>query len=144
MTVDSSPRRLDQISNGQILLEGHTDEIMALALAPDGNRLASAAASASTQCQICVWDLNLRKCTSKLLYHVKGVVGMCFSPSGKYLATVGSCDDNAVAVWDVQGMKLVATAQSTRCMNNVVWHPKDNGSFMIVGDGKYRRLCTRL
>ncbi len=79
------------------------DSILALALSPDGKKLASA----GTDRLLRVWDLPTGKLEHTIENHADWVFGLAFSPDGKQLIT-GSRDKTA-KVWDLAAKESVVT-----------------------------------
>ncbi len=54
-----------------------------------------------------VWDADEKKLVAKLSdFHQRAVVLVLFSPSGKYLLTVGQDDKNSLAVYDLKSKTI--------------------------------------
>ncbi len=75
-------------------LNGHTDEVLAVAYSLDGTQLATA----SKEGLVILWDAASGRERAKLREHRGEVNGVAFSPDGKTLATAG--DDETVRLWD--------------------------------------------
>jgi WD40 repeat protein len=75
------------------------DEVYALAFAPDGDYLAAAVGS-----KIMTWDVSSRQVLCSPDFHTNKVYCLCYSHSGRYLASGGW--DRQVAIWRVQEGKL--------------------------------------
>ena len=71
----------DSAKASERVLEGHTDNIYALALTPDGERLVSASEDGTAR----IWDWRRGKCLARLDYDGP-VYDAAFSPDGKLLA----------------------------------------------------------
>jgi WD40 repeat protein len=77
-------------------LGGHTDEVHAVALSPDGQTLASGGADGS----VILWDLpTSQQLGDPIAAHSDGVRSLAFSGDGRTLASAGA--DGDVVVWDV-------------------------------------------
>jgi WD40 repeat protein len=77
-------------------LGGHTDEVHAIALSPDGRTLASGGADGS----VILWDLaTSQQLGDPIAAHSEGVRSLAFSGDGRTLASAGA--DGDVVVWDV-------------------------------------------
>jgi WD40 repeat protein len=77
-------------------LGGHTDEVHAIALSPDGRTLASGGADGS----VILWDLETsQQLGDPIVAHPGGVLSLAFSLDGRALVSGGN--DGDVVVWDV-------------------------------------------
>ena len=76
-------------------LEGHTERPWAIAYAPDGKTIATAAGDEDKTVRI--WDLTTKK-TSALNYDEKTITSLAFSPDGKTL--LAACANGKILVWD--------------------------------------------
>lgn len=96
-----------EVATGQELLSlrGHTAGINAIAVSPDGTRLATAGADNTAR----VWDTTSGEAVLTLAGHTGAVLSVAFSPDGKRLLT-GS-NDAMVRVWDAAtGASLLSVA----------------------------------
>jgi WD40 repeat protein len=50
---------------------------------------------------VIVWDYSSKTEICRLSLHKVAVQSVAFSPSGKYLATLGGSDDGTVVIWDM-------------------------------------------
>jgi WD40 repeat protein len=79
------------------------DEIFALALSPDGKKLASGGCDRLVR----VWDLASGKLEHSIENHADWVLGVAFTPDGKGLATASR--DKTAKVWDLAGKESLLT-----------------------------------
>jgi WD40 repeat protein len=105
--------------------------VYALAFAPDGGRLAAAAADLKVR----VWDLGTGM-VRELAGHTDEVDSVAFSPDGRMLAT-GS-DDTNVRLWDLATgeSRILAGHQST--VSTVAWAPDSRHLASGSNDGTVR------
>ena len=89
-------------------VRGHSDAILAAAVAPDGKTLATAGYDQ----QILIWDLATGKVVRPLKDHSDAVYGLAFSPDGKTLASCAA--DRTVKLWDwPTGRRTATLSEST-------------------------------
>lgn len=100
--VESSIRVIELPSGRmRIPLERHTNGIRALAISPDGTRLASG----SVDGEILVWDLPNGKLLRTLKAHTDAVYAVVFSPDGKRIASGGP--DQTIRLFDADTGKAL-------------------------------------
>ncbi len=88
-------------------LVGHQDSILALALSPDGNTLASGGFRG-----IRVWNLTTKQQTGMLSGHLNKIRSLVFSPDGKRL--ISASEDNTIKLWEVAtGQELFSLGKSS-------------------------------
>lgn len=108
-------------------LYGHTRSVVAVAFAPDGERLATAGADRYVQ----VWSTRTGRLLHTLQAHTGGINGVCWTRDGKYLASVS--DDRTVRLWSVERAALVHTFEGhTSYVMCVACHPQ---STLLVSGG---------
>jgi WD40 repeat protein len=81
---------------------GHTDEVNAIELSPDGNFMATA----SSDKTIMIWDLSTGKSIKKLLGFEWKVTSIKYSSDGKYI--VGGCNTGVAKLFEVETGKSIA------------------------------------
>jgi WD40 repeat protein len=79
--------------------EGHTDEVTAIAYAPDGMSIASASEDRTVK----IWDLARRKPRLTLRGHEAEVTSVVYTPDGKSVITASL--DRTVRIWDASDGK---------------------------------------
>ena len=82
-------------------LYGHTQQITAMTLRPDGRFLATSGLDG----KVIFWDLKRGKVVRSFVPHESGVSAICFDEEGRYLATAGL--DKMVKIWDVSVLDLL-------------------------------------
>ncbi|MEY9228589.1 cytochrome c [Bradyrhizobium japonicum] len=116
-----------------LLLEGHSGPVVALAVSPDGSKLASASWDHSVR----LWSLT-DGAARVLEGHQQNVNGVAFAPDGMSLVSVGY--DLALRIWRLpDGQPEVVTLPAP--LNAVTVAP--DGEIVAGGsDGKLRMLTT--
>ncbi|RKP20142.1 WD40 repeat-like protein [Rozella allomycis CSF55] len=111
-------------SGEQEFLSGHTHPITCLAVSKCGKYIASGQSThMGFQADILLWNMDTKKMVKKFSLHKGRVEALSFSPTSKYLASLGGEDDNSVIVWDIEkGAAICGTVASkdssgvTKCL----------------------------
>ena len=112
------------------ILEGHTDEVNAVAFSPDSNILASGDRDGS----VILWDVGNREFIGTLGGDGGEVKSVAFSPDG---ATLASGAWSAVKLWDVGNRELIGTLKGDRYgVNSVAFSPESATLASGFWDGK--------
>jgi cytochrome c len=110
------------------VLAGHTAPVVALAVSPDGQMLASASWDHTAR----VWSLASAASPRVLQGHQQNVNGVAFTPDGRALVTAGY--DATLRIWPLAGGAPVVATLPTP-LNSVVVAP--DGEIVTAGaDGK--------
>ncbi|MCI0682821.1 MAG: hypothetical protein L0Y71_12030 [Gemmataceae bacterium] len=102
------------------------DAMLAIALSPDGKKLASA----GTDRLLRVWDLPSGKLEHTIENHADWVFGLAFAPDGKHLATASR--DKTAKVWDLSAKESMLTFPD---------HQNSVYAVAITADGKFGVSC---
>jgi WD40 repeat protein len=78
----------------ELILRGHTDEVVAAAFSPDGKRVATASQDSTAR----IWDARTGKSSDPLSGHTAALTALAFNNDGSRLATTGL--DTDVRIWD--------------------------------------------
>eukprot|EP00163_Fabomonas_tropica_P034258 TRINITY_DN93_c0_g1_i1.p1 TRINITY_DN93_c0_g1~~TRINITY_DN93_c0_g1_i1.p1 ORF type:complete len:2052 (-),score=797.91 TRINITY_DN93_c0_g1_i1:729-6884(-) len=88
----------DPKTHKQEFMTEHDDDIISLAMHPDGKTVATGQIGKNPK--IIVWDSSTMKVLSVIQgFHERGVCALTFSPKGDHLVSVGLDDYHSVAVW---------------------------------------------
>jgi hypothetical protein len=108
--VENGVTILDGVNDPKVLIKElfeTDDEVLCLAVSPDGKKLAAAGCDRLVK----VWDLSEgyddAKLEQSIENHADWVFGVTFSPDGKYLLTASR--DKTAKVWDLKAKELVLT-----------------------------------
>lgn len=111
------------------MLDEHPDSIKALALSPDGTKLATAGGDWTVR----VWEVHTGKYLYSLTGHLSAVNAVAFSPDGKILASAGS----SLRLWDANTGKLLhADNNDLGSISKIIFAP--DGNTLATGGGWYR------
>jgi WD40 repeat protein len=119
-------------------LTGHTDNVMSVAIAPDGRR----AASAGWDRTIRVWELAAAREERRLDGHAREVESVSWSPDGLHLLSCGQ--DATVRLWDVQtGKELRQFVGHSLPVFHVTFSPEGTRALTAGADGTVRLWDVR-
>ena len=98
----------DRRSGGK--LNGHANQVRALAFSPDGRLLAAAGGHPGQFGEVKIWSVAERKEVGSIRSHRDNIFAVAFSPDGKTIATASY--DRLVKLWDA------ATGQEARTLKD--------------------------
>jgi WD40 repeat protein/serine/threonine protein kinase len=109
--------------------QGHAAPLNAVAVSPDGRRLASAGEDYAVK----VWDLAGGRLLHSLTAHKDDVCGLVFSPDGKLLASASQ--DGSIGLWDLdRGSEMRALHWHSRSPSRLRFSP--DGRHLVVGSDR--------
>ena len=114
------------------IAEGNSDDIVSMARHPDKTTFATG--ESGRKPKIVVWSSDDCKPMAVLQgFHRKAVRALCFSPCGKYLASVGQDSDHSVAIYDWQKEELLATYKGDKDRVLDINWSAHNGDLVTTG-----------
>lgn len=142
LAADSLPARKGMVrvldpNTGEQRAEwtAHPDTIYALALSPDGERVATAGGDRLIK----LWDWKSRKELARFEGHNGAVLGIAFNTNGTQLVSGGA--DRELKVWDVATReKLIALKTHQAGFNAVAWSTDGQQIFAVAEDGALFRF----
>ncbi len=101
-------------SDGQVIkrLEGHLENVRALAFSRDGQLLAAAGGQPAIKGEVKIWNVAEARVTATIEGHNDCIYAVVFSPDGKSVATASY--DKMIYVWEV------STGKQSRALKNHV------------------------
>ena len=114
-------------------LVGHKEQINAVCVSPDGEKVISAAGKgysgiyggASSDNTIKIWDIEDGSCLLTLPGSSQGITALCIDPHGKFL--VSASNDFTIRIWDIEEGKEIKVLQN---------HKGVVDSVILTPDGK--------
>ncbi len=113
-------------------MAGHDENVLDLALSPDGKWVATA----SDDSTVILWNAADGAIARQWIAHnYHAVLSLAFSPDSRYLVSGGGRDDSNVNIWDLaEGSRQVTTLKGhTAGVTCCAWSPCDD----IIASGSY-------
>ncbi|OQR83272.1 microtubule-associated protein [Achlya hypogyna] len=96
----------------QIFHFGHTDDIVCLAVHPEGHLVATGETGKTPK--LILWDANSGSSLCTIVgFHRRGVALVAFTSTGEHIVSHGMDDDHSLAIYSLQG-KLIASCSSSK------------------------------
>ena len=120
------------IQHTQKFFNGHTEDVIALAMHPDC--VTAATGQVGRKALLCVWDTYTMQTYSVIRgFHDHGICSLGFSSDGSKLVSVGMDIDHSIAVWTWQsGHKVASATGSIERIFDCAFNPSDD-SIITVG-----------
>jgi WD40 repeat protein len=106
-------------------LEGHSDSVVLIAIAPDDRTIASGSDDGTVR----LWDLATGENLVTFRDHSEAVNAVSISRDGKFLASGGN--DKTIRLWRLSTRRLVATKKVESYILSLAFSP--NGNTLVVG-----------
>lgn len=92
------------VTRNQTFLKGHDNEITAITISKSGKFVASGQKTfQGLKADIIVWNFADKSIFQRLSMHKVCINSLAFSPSDKFLGSVGGLDDkNTLIIWDME------------------------------------------
>lgn len=127
---------LDKSDNTQTFFEGHDEDIVAMAIHPNREIVATgqmAKAGKAKLIDIFVWEVSSKKVLANLKgFHLRAVRNLAFSPNGSKLLSGGQDDDNSLALYDWENGKIICTTPVDKARVMDVGFSSEN-EFVSIG-----------
>ncbi len=110
------------------LLAGHDDDVLDVAVSPDGTRIATA----STDGTALLWSRDGERLAA-FTGHGSAVVSVAFAPDGRSVLTAST--DGTARLWDLEGRALAVYAAPDDEVDDASFAPDGRRVVLLVGDG---------
>uniref|UniRef100_A0A7S3LVG9 Cilia- and flagella-associated protein 52 n=1 Tax=Palpitomonas bilix TaxID=652834 RepID=A0A7S3LVG9_9EUKA len=121
----------------QLFLQGHSNKISCVAVSPSGRYIATGQIThMGFQADIIVWDYEKLEKVHTLTLHKVKVQSLSFSPSEKYLASLGGQDDNNIVIWDVETGEPVCGSPASNDLALTIQYFQTRDDMLVTG-GNY-------
>ncbi|EGD76925.1 WD repeat domain 16 [Salpingoeca rosetta] len=124
----------------QQFLQGHTDKVSCVTVSPSGRYIASGQIThQGYAADIIIWDFKTLALKHRLTLHKVKVADLSFSPTEKFLVSLGGEDDGTLALWDVESGQALAGAPTadTSGGHAATLSFTNRDDFTFVSGGKY-------
>jgi len=128
----------------QTFLQGHSGNVTCIAVSKSGRYIASGQeTSGGFNADVIIWDFVERKELKRLSVHKMAVASLAFSPSDKFLVSLGGPDDDKLNIWDVATGKALfnkATSNGRGGAANTVTFASQSDHIFVVGGNDSLRV----
>ncbi|XP_019939502.1 cilia- and flagella-associated protein 52 [Paralichthys olivaceus] len=133
---------LKSITDGkQEFLHGHKNNISCISVSNSGSYIASGQVNhVGFEATVIIWDYTQRTIHAELTLHKTRIEALAFSPSDKYLVSLGSEDGGRIIVWNIETKQAICgspASASGQCFTLQYSNTNDN-IFVSAGSGTLR------
>ncbi|MEQ2254859.1 hypothetical protein ILYODFUR_007933, partial [Ilyodon furcidens] len=135
---------LKRIEDGkQEFLHGHSNNVSCISMSKSGSYIASGQVNfMGFKAPVIIWNYAERTIHAQLLLHKAKVEAVAFSPSDKYLVSLGGRDDGSIVVWNVETKQAICGSPASaygagHCLTVEYSNTNDN-IFASAGNGTLR------
>ncbi|KAK5604938.1 hypothetical protein CRENBAI_005649 [Crenichthys baileyi] len=135
---------LKRIEDGkQEFLHGHSNNVSCISVSKSGSYIASGQVNfMGFKAAVIIWNYAERTIHAQLLLHKAKVEAVAFSPSDKYLVSLGGKDDGSIIVWNVETKQAIcgspASAYGAGHCFTVEYSNTNDNIFASAGSGTLR------
>ncbi|XP_061767010.1 cilia- and flagella-associated protein 52 [Nerophis ophidion] len=92
-------------------LHGHTGEVSCVSMSKSGTYIASGEINCQGfEAEILVWDYTARSIYTRFQIHEGKVEALAFSPTDKFLVSLGGQDDGRILLWSIESKQAICSA----------------------------------
>ena len=102
----------NSVTHSQIHNTEHDDDILCLAVHPEGHTVATGEIGKNPK--LVIWDANTGVTIKTILFHKKGISHLGFSTTGELIISVGMDDERVVAVHNIRTGQRIGTGKVGR------------------------------
>ncbi|XP_028265372.1 cilia- and flagella-associated protein 52 [Parambassis ranga] len=127
----------------QEFLHGHTNNVSFVAVSKSGTYIASGQVNfMGFKAPVIIWDYATRTIYAELVLHKAKIEALSFSPSNKYLVSLGGRDDGSIVVWDIETKTPICGSEASshisgHCLT-VQYSNTDDNIFVSAGSETLR------
>lgn len=120
----------------QVLNTEHDDDILSLAVHPEGHTVATGEIGKFPK--IVLWDANTGVTLRTIMHHKKGVTNLLFSLDGEQLISIGMDEDRTVAVHNTKTGNLLGKGKVGKGID--VYCMSVSSNFFLIGGKNYMKF----
>ncbi|XP_015251024.1 PREDICTED: cilia- and flagella-associated protein 52 [Cyprinodon variegatus] len=134
---------LKGIEDGKQEFLRHSDNVSCISVSKSGSYIASGHISLrGFKAPVIIWNFAERTIYAELFFHTAKVEGVAFSPSDKYLVSLGGIDNNSIVLWNLETKEYICGSPASACSAGfcltVRYSNSDDNIFTSAGSGTLR------